>query len=282
MPDASRSQAAIWIKEGRVEVNGEVQTKTGFDLKPEDEVVLELPEGPEPLDLEPVDIDFGVVYEDDQLVVVNKPRGLATHPALSLKEPTLVNALLHRYSGLSEEGGAFRPGIVHRLDKETTGLLVVARNDVAHRKLAAQIESKTAERRYLAVTRRRPDQTSFKVEAPIGRHPKDRKKMAVVASGRAAATYIRLLHEQPGACLLGARLETGRTHQIRVHLAAVGLPVLGDPVYGEAGAEYAMQLHAAYLEVEHPQTGKRMAWYCEPPEDFLLRDNARAIEEWQN
>ncbi len=269
MPHHSRTRLARLISEGGVLVDG-VVGKPSLGLEPGMEVSLEEPAPTAPHDLSPADIPLDVRYEDADLLIVNKPRGLAAHPASSLKEPSLVNALLARSHSLSTAGGDFRPGIVHRLDKETTGLMVVAKNDAAHVRLAKQIESKAAERRYLAVVAGELEQDRFVVNAPMARDKRDRLKMAVDPQGKPAVTHIMRVARLAAGTLVVARLETGRTHQIRVHLSAIGHPVLGDTLY--APREYShgpMQLHAAYLSLRHPATGKRIAVYAPPPDDFL-------------
>lgn len=273
IPGISRTKLAAWIEAGHVLVDGE-PCKPGQKLEPGSEVELELPDATPPHDLAPADIPLDVVFEDEYLLVVNKPRGLATHPATSLKEPSLVNALLFRGGALSSGSAAYRPGIVHRLDKETTGLLVVAKTDFAHRALADQIASKTAVRKYLAVVAGVPENETFRIDAPIGRDPSNRARMAVVAKGgRHASSFVKHLAKVPQGSLVAVRLDTGRTHQIRVHLAAVGHPVYGDHIYAPAGvSEGPMQLHAASLIFQHPTTGERLSFFVPPPEDFLCRE----------
>lgn len=236
-------------------------------------VALDAPLESAPHNLEPAEIPLEVAYEDDDLMIVNKPRGLAAHPAASLKEPSLVNALLARTQHLSTVGGDFRPGIVHRLDKDTTGLMVVAKNDEAHVNLSRQIESKSAERRYVAVVAGELDQERFDINAPMARDKKNRLKMAVDPKGKNALTHILRLGRSDAGTIIAARLETGRTHQIRVHLRAIGHPVIGDSIYAPKElAEGPLQLHAAYLALDQPKVGKRIAVYADPPADFLGAD----------
>lgn len=252
---------------------------------------------PEPVSARPEPIPLNVVYEDADLLVVNKPRGLVVHPAPGHAGGTLVNALLARCPDLEAINDALRPGIVHRLDKDTTGLLVVAKTPAAHLALARQLRERRVRREYLALVRGQPPDEGT-VDAPIGRHPVHRKRMAVVAGGRPAVTHYRVLERFPdpggaagrgprgGYALLLVRLETGRTHQIRVHLAHAGHPVAGDPVYGggrrgrpgELGLE-GQALHAARLAFVHPRTGVPVAFEAPPPADLaaaLARLRARA------
>lgn len=246
-----------------------VPRKPGFEVRPG--MIVDLPDVVEtpPHRLEPVAIALDVPYEDDVLLVVNKPRGLAAHPAPNQRSATLVNALLARGHSLSGEAGAYRPGIVHRLDSETTGLMLVAKNDHAHRVLAEQIKAKTAERRYVALVHGCPDQERFRVEAPIGRDPNRRNRMRIDPDGRSAATEAKRLRHLGEGSLMALRLETGRTHQIRVHMLAIGHPVKGDRLYGQGPwAAGPMQLHAAFLAFDHPVSGERMAVYAPPPPDF--------------
>ncbi|HWD41980.1 MAG TPA: RluA family pseudouridine synthase [Fimbriimonas sp.] len=264
----SRSKLARLIEEGGVLVDGRLE-KPSHLLKAGAEVVLEEPEEQAAHDLTPADIPLDVVYEDEWLLVVSKPRGLASHPAASLKESSLVNALLARGSQLSNVAGDYRPGIVHRLDKDTSGLMVVAKTDAVHVALAKQMESKSAERRYFAVVAGLVERDRFTVDAPIARNKANRLLMAVDSNGKRAVTHFKKIAVVPQGVVLGARLETGRTHQIRVHLSAVGLPVLGDRLYApKKYAEGLLQLHAAYLEFTHPMTGERLCHYVAPDSEF--------------
>ncbi len=274
LPEHSRSKLARMVEEGAVLVRGKVE-KSSFKLSKGMVITLEDPADQEAHDLTPADIPLEIVYEDDHLLVVNKPRGLAAHPAASLKEPSLVNALLARSHDLSSAGGDFRPGIVHRLDKDTTGLMVVAKTDTAHVHLAKQIEGKSAERRYFAVAAGNVEQERFRIDAPIARDRRNRLKMAVDPLGKPATTHIIRIARLDAGWLLGVRLETGRTHQIRVHLSSLAMPVLGDVIYApKAYQSGALQLHAAYLSFDHPLTGKRVECFALPPEDFLGRELA--------
>ena len=210
-----------------------------------------------------------VVYSDDDLEVLNKPAGVVVHPAPGHLSGTLVHALLGRGGAWSTVGGKNRPGIVHRLDKGTSGLIVVARNDVSHRALSAQLADRTLSRTYLAIVRGRVKDDAGVLEGPIGRHPRDRKRMAVVAGGRFARTRYQVVERRRTHTLLRCELETGRTHQIRVHLATFGHPVAGDAEYGgrEEGVARPM-LHAWRLKLRHPRTGKEMSFEAPPPRDF--------------
>jgi 23S rRNA pseudouridine1911/1915/1917 synthase len=276
LPSVSRTRLARLASENLVLVDGEPE-KPSFRLEPGMEVEFEPPGETPAHDLTPFPMDLDIVYEDSDLLVVNKPRGLATHPAPTLAEPSLVNALLAHGGTLSSGTSSFRPGVVHRLDKETTGLLVVAKTDASHAHLAAQIAAKTATRLYLAVVASTPASERFDIDAPIGRDRKNRLRMAVDDNGRAALTHVRVLGIHPGGTLLELRLETGRTHQIRVHLAAVGFPVVGDKLYNGAGGP--MQLHSAALTFAHPASGSTMSFRRPPPEDFLVEMSGAELDE---
>ncbi|RYG30221.1 RluA family pseudouridine synthase [bacterium] len=269
LPEHSRSKLVRVISDGGLTVDGKVITKSSFQVEPGMSIQLEEVANSSAHTLVPSDIPIHVVYEDDSLLVVDKPRGLVVHPAPGLNEPTLVEALLGRGTKLSEGSAAFRPGIVHRLDKETTGLLVVAKTDAAHANLAAQIEAKTAGREYLAVVKGEIEREKFTIDAPLGPDPRDRTKRAVVSNGKVAITHLRRLGRADGGTILEARLETGRTHQIRVHLMAIGHPVLGDSIYAPVETQVGpLQLHAYRLAFEHPLTGERVSFETDPPADF--------------
>ena len=276
----SRSRVQNLMQEGRVAVNGAPPKKAGQAVSAGDAIALTIPD-PEPLTALPVEMDIPIVYEDADIVVVNKPRDLVTHPAAGHAQDTLVNALLYACDDLSGIGGVLRPGIVHRLDKDTTGLIVVAKNDRAHLDLAEQIRVHSAGRVYWALLEGHLREASGRVEAPIGRNPRDRKKMAVVPGGRQALTNFCVRESLPRTTLVECRLVTGRTHQIRVHMASLGHPVCGDPLYGfrkSAAAPCPLMLHARELHIRHPRTGQEMNFTAEPPEDFLRvleRERAR-------
>ena len=276
----TRSAAQRLIENELVTVNDHPAAKN-YRLRPGDEVETELPE-PVPLDAEPQDIPLDVVYEDADLLVVNKPKGMVVHPAPGNPDGTLVNALLWHIRDLSGINGVMRPGIVHRIDKDTSGLLIVAKNDAAHLALAEQIKAHSFEREYQAIVVGTPRDECGIVDAPIGRNPRDRKKMAVVPNGRPARTHYRLLDRFDGFSHLSLTLETGRTHQIRVHMAHIGHPVMGDEVYGANRTRFEKQtarlisgqcLHAKRIGFVHPTTGEFLRFDSELPEYFteLLR-----------
>ena len=264
----TRSAAQRLLEEGRAALNGKPLAKN-YKLAGGEVLTLSLPD-PEPIDARPQDIPLDVVYEDADVIVVNKPKGLVVHPAPGHPDGTLVNALLYHCGGsLSGIGGALRPGIVHRIDRDTSGLIIAAKNDFAHLRLAAQLQDHTLARTYecVAVGGFREDRGT--IDAPIGRHPADRKKMAVVPNGRSAVTHWEVLERFSGYTHLRCRLETGRTHQIRVHLAYLGHPILGDAVYGKPAPGLKGQcLHAAGLRFVHPRTGEMVELSCPLPEEF--------------
>jgi 23S rRNA pseudouridine1911/1915/1917 synthase len=275
----SRSQVAKWITDGAVSVDGAPVRRAGVMLKPGQRVVAEPPPAPVP-DLRPEPVPLDVLFEDDRILVVDKPRGLATHPAPSFRGPTLVHALVARGTPLSEGSAPYRPGIVHRLDRQTTGLIVVAKDVQAHRALAAQFERREAGRVYAAVAQGRPRWEEVTVELPVGRDPKDRRRMTAT-TGRPASTRFRALRPAAGGTLVLAKLATGRTHQVRVHLAALGHAVRGDAVYAKGGwAEGPMQLHAALLRLRHPVSGEQVTVYSPPPEDFMAAISREETEAW--
>ena len=266
----TRSQAARLIESGEVAVNGKTAGKS-YKLAGGEDIAVTLPE-PEPVEAVPQDIPLDVVYEDADVIVVNKPSGMVVHPAPGHPDGTLVNALLYHCAGtLSGVGGALRPGIVHRIDRDTSGLIIAAKNDAAHQYLSAQLADHTLARTYecIVVGKLREDRGT--VDAPIARHPTDRKRMAVVAGGREAVTPWEVIARYPGYTHVRCRLETGRTHQIRVHMAYIGHPILGDTVYGakkEVPGLTGQCLHAVGLRFLHPRTHEVVELFCPLPEEF--------------
>ena len=266
----TRSQATRLIESGEVAVNGRAVSKS-YKLAGGEDIAVTLPE-PEPVEAVPQDIPLDVVYEDADVIVVNKPSGMVVHPAPGHPDGTLVNALLYHCAGtLSGVGGALRPGIVHRIDRDTSGLIIAAKNDAAHQYLSAQLADHTLARTYecIVVGKLREDRGT--VDAPIARHPTDRKRMAVVAGGREAVTHWEVIARYPGYTHVRCRLETGRTHQIRVHMAYLGHPILGDTVYGakkEVPGLTGQCLHAVGLRFLHPRTHEVVELFCPLPEEF--------------
>lgn len=266
----TRSQAARLIAEGRVRVNGKPAAKSAR-LSGGETVTVDVPQLRETA-LPPQDIPLDVVYEDDDVIVVNKPTGLVVHPAPGHPDGTLVNALLHHCGdSLSGIGGEKRPGIVHRIDRDTSGLIIAAKNDAAHLTLSAQLKDHSLSRTYECLVTGNMKQDSGTVDAPIGRSSADRKKMAVVPTGRRAVTHWEVVARYPGVTHLRCRLETGRTHQIRVHMAYIGHPILGDTVYGAKKPVPGLTgqcLHAAGLRFVHPRTGEPVELHCPLPPEF--------------
>ena len=266
----TRSQATRLIESGEVAVNGRAVSKS-YKLAGGEDIAVTLPE-PEPVEAVPQDIPLDVVYEDADVIVVNKPSGMVVHPAPGHPDGTLVNALLYHCAGtLSGIGGALRPGIVHRIDRDTSGLIIAAKNDAAHQCLSAQLADHTLARTYecIVVGALREDRGT--VDAPIARHPTDRKRMAVVAGGREAVTHWEVIARYPGYTHVRCRLETGRTHQIRVHMAYIGHPILGDTVYGakkEVPGLTGQCLHAVGLRFLHPRTHEVVELSCPLPDEF--------------
>ena len=271
MEDLTRSAAAKAIEEGRVLVSGKVPSKS---LKLTGNETIEFtPEEPAPIDAVPQDIPLDVVYEDDDVIVVNKPSGLVVHPAPGHPDGTLVNALLyHCGASLSGVGGALRPGIVHRIDRDTSGLIIAAKNDYAHQFLSAQLADHTLARTYECIVVGNLREDSGTVDAPIARDSRDRKRMAVVPGGRRAVTHWTVLARYPGYTHVQCRLETGRTHQIRVHMAYLGHPILGDTVYGAKKPVPGLTgqcLHAVGLQFIHPRTKELVSLSCPLPGEFI-------------
>jgi 23S rRNA pseudouridine1911/1915/1917 synthase len=267
--DLSRSNVQKLIENGAVMVNGK-PCKSNYKLKAGDNVSVEIPE-PEDLAAEPENIPLDIVYEDSDIIVINKPRGMVVHPAAGNYTGTLVNALLYHCDDLSDINGVRRPGIVHRIDKDTTGLIAVAKNNSAHISLAEQLQDHTMRRVYYAVVEGIIGENGGTVNAPIGRHDNDRKKMSVnTRVGKPAVTHFEVLERLDNCTLVKCKLETGRTHQIRVHMAYIGHPVTGDPVYGTKNNRgmSGQALHAGELTLIHPTKNESVTFNAPLPEDF--------------
>jgi 23S rRNA pseudouridine1911/1915/1917 synthase len=264
----SRSRIQKLIEQGMVQVNQQVCDDKKVTIKPGDFLLVAIPDA-QPISLVPEAMALEILYEDEHLLVINKPVGLVVHPSAGHESGTLVNALLSHCSNLSGINGSQRPGIVHRLDRDTSGALVVAKHDLSHQDLQRQIQAKTARREYLGIVNGAPKTSTGMVDAPIGRHPVDRKKMAVVATGRAAVTHWSVQERLGNYTLVKFDLETGRTHQIRVHAAHMGHAIAGDPVYGRSLKYIDRQaLHAWRLTFQHPMTGQEIAAIAPLPADF--------------
>ena len=268
--ELTRSNMQKLLDEGRA-VRGAKVLKSNYKLKVGDEIIVTLPE-PQPLDVQPEDIPLDIIYEDEDVVVVNKARGMVVHPAAGNYTGTLVNALLYHCKNLSGINGVIRPGIVHRLDKDTSGIMICAKNDAAHVSLSQQIQAKTAKRTYLAVVRGNIKTDSGIIETQIARDKNDRKKMAVVKEGgRDAVTEYEVLERFGKYTIVRCKLHTGRTHQIRVHMEYLGYPLVGDPKYSPMKTPFAIKgqaLHSQTLDFTHPRTGERMHFEAPLPEDM--------------
>lgn len=265
----SRTQIAGWIQDGNIKVNGE-NVKAKYKVKEGDFIEVDVPD-PEPLEVIPEQMDLDIVYEDEDVLVVNKPKGMVVHPAPGHMTGTLVNGLMYHCKDLSGINGVLRPGIVHRIDKDTSGLLMVAKNDMAHQSLVDQLVEKSVIRKYTALVHGRIPHEKGTIDAPIGRDPKDRQKQAVVDNGKHAVTHFRVLERIGNYTLIECKLETGRTHQIRVHMNYIGYPLVGDPKYGpKKTIDFGGQvLHAGVLGFVHPRTKELLQFEVEPPKDFL-------------
>ncbi len=267
----SRSFIQKLVAAGKVWVNGEVKEEKKYKVKTGDLLEMQIPEPVKTENALPEDIPLDIVYEDEDVAVINKPRGMVVHPAPGNETGTMVNALLYHFKDLSSVGGVVRPGIVHRIDKDTSGLIMVAKNDKAHLSLSEQLKVHSITRVYQAVVWNNFKEDEGTVDAPIARDPKNRFRMAVTEGGRRAVTHYRVLERYGAFTLIECRLETGRTHQIRVHMAYRKHPLLGDALYGPEKNPYGAQgqmLHAKVLGFDHPTTGERMVFECEPPAEF--------------
>jgi 23S rRNA pseudouridine1911/1915/1917 synthase len=266
----SRNYVQNAIKEGFVLVNDQ-KVKTGYILKLNDTISIEEIEIKK-LDLEAVDLKLDIVYEDDDLLVINKPQGLVVHPASSYHEPTLVHGLLHQVNQLSAINGIIRPGIVHRIDKDTSGLLVVAKNDQTHKALSEDLVTHDIKREYIALCYGKFKEEEGTINAPIGRNFKNRLKMQVSAEGKKAITHFKVIERFEKYTLLSVELETGRTHQIRVHLSYINHPIVGDPIYGPkiVVGNKGQYLHATKLSFLHPNKKEHMTFTVDIPDDFKL------------
>ncbi len=268
--DLSRSQVQKLITDGKVTVNGK-NIKSNYRLREKDIIDIEIPD-PEPLDIEAEDISLNILYEDSDVIVIDKPQGMVVHPAPGHYSGTVVNALMyHCKDSLSGINGCMRPGIVHRIDMNTSGIIVAAKSDAAHKSLAVQFAEHSINRRYRAIVVGNIKEDTLTVDKPIGRNPRDRKKMAVVEGGKRAVTHFTVLERFGKYTYIEASLETGRTHQIRVHMAYSGHPLLGDNIYGSEKQPYKLMgqvLHAGVLGFVHPTTGEYMEFRSEVPEYF--------------
>lgn len=269
--DMSRSFIQKLIEQGNVKINGERSTLKKYKVKENDKIEMEIPK-PKQLKVEPENLPIDIVFEDEDVLVVNKPQGMVVHPAPGNYHGTLVNALLYHCTTLSSINGVIRPGIVHRIDKDTSGLLMVAKNDKAHQSLAAQLKEHSIHRIYIALVYGNIKEEKGKIHTFIGRHPNDRLKMAVVEkNGKEAITHFSVLKRFGEYTLIQARLETGRTHQIRVHMAYIHHPLVGDPVYGPKNQKFHLKgqaLHAQTLGFIHPTKGFFMEFKADLPDYF--------------
>jgi len=266
--DLSRNRIQELIDQKNILVNDK-EIKANYKVKPNDLITITIPEE-EAYDIEPINMNLDIVYEDSDVCVVNKPQGLIVHPTLTTKEKTLVNGLMYQIKDLSGINGVNRPGIVHRIDKDTSGLLMVAKNDNAHNSLVNQLMNKTTNRIYIALVYGNIENNLGRINAPIGRDKLDRKKMAVVEDGKPAVTNFRVLERFDGYTLVECKLETGRTHQIRVHMKYIGHPLVGDPLYGPKHiiGNTGQFLHAKVIGFNHPRTNEYLEFDSDLPDNF--------------
>jgi 23S rRNA pseudouridine1911/1915/1917 synthase len=268
LPGLTRSRVKKLIEDGHVTVAGE-RAKASLRLEPGQRVAVDVPAARDP-SAEAEAIPLDILYEDSDLLVINKPPGMTVHPSPGHESHTLVNAILAHCDDLSGIGGVLRPGIVHRLDRDTSGVILVAKNDAAHNGLARQLKERLVEKTYLALVEGTPKPAEGVIDAPIARDPKNRQRMAIVEGGRDSVTAYRVVERFPGYALVEARPRTGRTHQIRVHLAAIGHPIAGDRIYGHAARDLPRQfLHAWRIVFTHPHTGERVEFEAPLPPDLL-------------
>ncbi|MBS4536123.1 RluA family pseudouridine synthase [Clostridium sp. D2Q-14] len=271
LDEVSRSFIQKLIKNKKVTVNNRF-VKSKYSINEGDRIVVEVPE-PKKLEVKPEDIDIDIVYEDDDVAIVNKPRGMVVHPAPGNYSKTLVNALLYKLNNLSSINGVIRPGIVHRIDKDTTGLLMIAKTNLAHLSLSQQLKEHSITRRYQALVEGNINEDKGTINAPIGRNPKDRKKMCVIReNSKEAVTHFRVLKRYGNYTLIEARLETGRTHQIRVHMKYINHPIVGDPIYGTRDQKFNLEgqlLHAKIIGFNHPRENEYLEFDSNLPEDFI-------------
>lgn len=269
-PSFSRMAIQRLLEEGKITVNGKIQ-KQSYKVKKNDiiEIVLELPKE---TDIKPENIPIDILYEDDDIVIVNKEKGMVVHPGCGNENGTLVNAIMAKCkNSLSGIGGKIRPGIVHRIDKDTSGVLIIAKNDKAHINISNQIKEHLVSKTYIALVRGNLKENEATIDMPIGRSKKDRKKMAVDRNGKRAITHIKVLKRYDGFTLLEVKIETGRTHQIRVHLSEIGYPIVGDYTYSNGKNPFGIEgqmLHAQKIEFTHPTTGKKVSFEAPLPEYF--------------
>jgi len=274
LPELSRSRIQALLKSGDILLNA-AKAKAKQSVRSGDSISVNIPE-PVAAQAQPEDIPLNVIFEDDHIIVINKAHGMVVHPAAGNADGTLVNALLHHCKGqLAGIGGVERPGIVHRLDKDTSGCIIAAKNDAAHQSLVGQFANRSTEKRYLTVVQSTPNKASDSIFTHIGRHPVNRMKMAVCnpGSGKTAITDYKVLHQAAdGTCLILCDLHTGRTHQIRVHMAHLGTPILADPIYSKPARQVVqtgrLMLHAWQLVIDHPQTGERMPFQSTLPDEY--------------
>ena len=266
--DLTRSKIQKLIDDENILVNNK-KIKNSYKVSNDDEITINVVE--EEIDIKPENIDIDIIYEDDDVIVVNKKSGMVVHPAPGNYSGTLVNALMYKSKNLSKVNGEFRPGIVHRIDKDTSGLLIVAKNDKAHNILAEELKTKQIKRKYIALVEGVINHDTGTIDAPIGRDDKDRKKMAVTAiNSKEAITHFTVIERYKKATLLECILDTGRTHQIRVHMKYINHPIINDPVYNkQLYGDFGQMLHAKEIEFIHPTTGEKMHFECEVPKEFI-------------